>query len=333
VDPVVNERLLKDFTGENDGFVQVGPKKYVFPSTFRKHAENLYNFKARSNDIWIASFARAGTTLTQELVWLVANDLDYETAQREFLTKRSPMLEYCIHMHDKTTQMFLDENKGNAKHQEIIKSLSNPGYEFISNISGQRFIKTHLPFSLLPPSVMNEQAKVIYVARNPKDLIVSYYHLCRAVRFIGYDNDFETFLEYFENDLVVWSPYWEHVKEYWNHRHDPNFLFLFYEEMTKDLPAVIAKVAKFLNKEMNEKQIMKLTDHLNIENFRKNPSVNRQHIRGMGFYNTNEPPFVRKGISSGTGWPKEYTPQLIERIENWIAKNLADTTLRFPELS
>lgn len=84
---------------------------------------------------------------------------------------------------------------------------------------------------------------------------------------------------------------------------------------------------------MNEKQIMKLTDHLNIENFRKNPSVNRQHIRGMGFYNTNEPPFVRKGISSENGWPKEYTPQLIERIEKWIAKNLADTTLRFPEFS
>lgn len=104
-------------------------------------------------------------------------------------------------MHDKTTQMFLEENEGNAKHQEIIKSLSNPGYEFIANISGKRCIKTHLPFSLLPPSVMSQQAKIVYIARNPKDVLVSYYHLCRAVRFIGYNNDFETFWEYFENDL------------------------------------------------------------------------------------------------------------------------------------
>lgn len=104
-------------------------------------------------------------------------------------------------MHDKTKEMFLNEHESNEKNQEMIKTISIPGYEFIPNISEARFIKTHLPFSLMPPSVMNEQAKIVYVARNPKDVIVSYYHLSRLYRTTGYVNDFNTFWEYFENDL------------------------------------------------------------------------------------------------------------------------------------
>lgn len=79
--------------GEKDGFVQVGPKRYLFPGTFKKHAEHFYNFKAREDDIWVATYPRSGTTWTQELVWMIANDLDYEGAQRDFLTKRSPFFE------------------------------------------------------------------------------------------------------------------------------------------------------------------------------------------------------------------------------------------------
>ena len=38
----------------------------------------------------------------------------------------------------------------------------------LKNAKDPRFIKTHLPLSLLPDDLL-EKAKVIYVARNPKD--------------------------------------------------------------------------------------------------------------------------------------------------------------------
>lgn len=104
-------------------------------------------------------------------------------------------------MHDKTKEMFIEEHEGIAENQNMIRAISVPGYEFIPHIMEQRFIKTHLPFSLMPPSIMNEKAKIIYVARNPKDVIVSYYHLSRLYRTTGYVNDFETFWDYFEKDL------------------------------------------------------------------------------------------------------------------------------------
>lgn len=88
--------FFRNLAGEKDGFVQVGPKKFLFPGTFKKHADHFYNFKARADDIWIATYPRSGTTWTQELTWMIANDLDYDGAQRDFLTKRSPFFEYDI---------------------------------------------------------------------------------------------------------------------------------------------------------------------------------------------------------------------------------------------
>lgn len=79
--------------GEKDGFVKVGPSEYLFPNVFAKHAQRLYNFQARPDDVWISTHPRSGTTLTQEMVWLIVNNFDYDRAQCEKLGKRSPFFE------------------------------------------------------------------------------------------------------------------------------------------------------------------------------------------------------------------------------------------------
>lgn len=66
-----------------------------------------------------------------------------------------------------------------------------------------RFIKTHFPFQLLPPSVMEQNCKVIYVARNPLDVAVSYYHQNRLLRTQGFQRDFKTYWNYFEKGLSM----------------------------------------------------------------------------------------------------------------------------------
>jgi hypothetical protein len=98
-------------------------------------------------------------------------------------------------------EIFLDENKDEQWKMEFIEAIATPGYEFFPQMTQQRFIKTHLPFKLLPPSIKENNAKVVYVARNPKDVVVSYFHLNKLYRTQGFVNDFETFFEYFTNDL------------------------------------------------------------------------------------------------------------------------------------
>lgn len=103
-------------------------------------------------------------------------------------------------MHEQMKATFLAENEEQWK-KDFIEMASTPGFKFFPQMSQQRFIKTHLPFKILPPSIMDKRAKVVYVARHPRDVVVSYYHLNKLYRTQGYVNDFETFFEYFMKDL------------------------------------------------------------------------------------------------------------------------------------
>ena len=64
--------------------------------------------------------------------------------------------------------------------------------EMLKDQDERRFIKTHLPLSLLPPSLLST-AKVIYVARNPKDAMVSFYYHHRLIKSHGFVGDLPTF--------------------------------------------------------------------------------------------------------------------------------------------
>lgn len=84
---------------------------------------------------------------------------------------------------------------------------------------------------------------------------------------------------------------------------------------------------------MNEEQVATLANYLSIENFRNNPAVNQHELREIGILNATEPSFVRNGKSTLNGWQKEYTADIVSRVESWIAENLTDTSLRFPSFT
>lgn len=125
-----------------------------------------------------------------------------------------------------------------------------------------------------------------------------------------------------------WMPYWAHIKEGWANRHQPNVLFMFYEDMNKDLPSTIRKVATFLGKTIDNEQVEKLTSYLSIENFRNNPAVNSCELKEVGVLKSGEQGFVRNGKVGG--FNAEFTDELNERADRWIEENLNDTDLRFP---
>ncbi|XP_022188003.2 LOW QUALITY PROTEIN: sulfotransferase 1C4 [Nilaparvata lugens] len=328
LDDELNRQLLRDFLGERTGFLQVGPEKYFFPQKFAAEAPHLYNFKVRSDDTWVVTFPRSGTTWTQELVWLLSNNLDFEKASSIPLAERFPFFEFSVFMHEDVKKEFLKENEGNDEKQKKIEEISRPVYEILNSLEGPRFIKTHLPFSLLPPNLLDSGCKVIYVARNPKDVAVSFYHLNRLFKTQGFIGDFAKYWDYFERNLSAWAPYWSHVLEGWNRRNHPNVLFLFYEQMNTALREIIDKVSNFLEKPVTEEQTEQLMNYLDIRNFKNNPAVNFDFLKEVGILNSGEQGFVRKGKNNG--WSEEFTPDLIERADKWIKDNLERTDLRFP---
>jgi len=164
-----------------------------------KHIQNL---KLRQGDVIVASFPKAGkreilfilwlvwmvgdthlklmhiisiswlfvgTTWVQEIVYLLQTDLDFEKAGEKVLETRSPFLEYPY-----------------------------PGLDFVEKMESPRILKTHLPFGYLPENLGD--GKIIYVARNPKDVVVSYYHFAKMFTPLGFVGSFDDFLGLFERD-------------------------------------------------------------------------------------------------------------------------------------
>ncbi|XP_014244191.1 sulfotransferase 1C4-like [Cimex lectularius] len=326
VEEQLNKQLMDDFKGERNGFCQVGPKKWFLPVQYKDHADKYYNFKLREDDLWIVTYPRSGTTFTQELLWLVNNDCDFEKAKNTVLIERFPFFEFNV-LHSK---QFTDEIiELNGRKEEVIKELERrhiPGYVFGEEMASPRHLKTHLPLSLLPPKLL-DTCKVVYVARNAKDVAISYFHHNRLFTAHDFSGDFDKYWDYFEKDLLLYSPYLDHIKEGWSQKDHPNLLFLFYEDLIYDLEGCIRKIAAFLNKSISDEQIEKLKKHLHIDNFRNVPIMKNVKIDGL--VNSGAEGFIRRGKVGGN---KEYATNadLDSRADKWVENNLPKTGVKFP---
>lgn len=97
LDEEKTKKMLRVFKGERTGWVRVGDKGWFFPHKYLEQGEGFLKFKARPDDTWVVSYPRSGTTWTQELVWLLANNLDFNKAGKIFLADRFPFLEYVLY--------------------------------------------------------------------------------------------------------------------------------------------------------------------------------------------------------------------------------------------
>lgn len=67
---------------------------------------------------------------------------------------------FPIFLHDDVKKELLELNKDSPENQSILEAISQHSFESFQEITTRRFIKTHFPFSLLPPSVLENGAKV-----------------------------------------------------------------------------------------------------------------------------------------------------------------------------
>ncbi|XP_077357135.1 sulfotransferase 4A1 isoform X4 [Festucalex cinctus] len=187
------------------------------PPFCRGKMEEIANFSLRGSDIWIITYPKSGTSLLQEVVYLVSQGADPDEIGLMNIDEQLPVLEY-----------------------------PQPGLDIIKELTSPRLIKSHLPYRFLPTGMHDGEAKIIYMARNPKDLVVSYFEFHRSLRTMSYRGTFQEFCQRFMNDKLGYGSWFEHVLGFWEHRMDSNVLFLKYEDMYKDLGALVEQLAWFL---------------------------------------------------------------------------------------
>ncbi|CAL4120989.1 unnamed protein product, partial [Meganyctiphanes norvegica] len=303
----LSDKLRKSLTAYED-FVVVNPGAMVMPHHYQDWHQSYQDFQVQPTDVWVASYPKAGTTWTQEMVWCILNKLDFEGAKAKLMI-RFPFFEWET-LIPKELPEGLDANDPCAPGQQwrIINSMPSP-----------RTIKTHLHMPLLPSSMQKDKPKIIYVTRDPRDVCTSYYY--HSIKLDGYQGEFSEFVDFFLGDTLPWSPFWSNVLGYWAKRHEDNVLFIRYEEMKEDLSVVIKRVSKFLSVELNPKEIETLEAHLSFSSMSKNKAVNNESIIRVENNGKEESTkFMRKGQVGD--WKNHLTKEQQNAFKEWTIKHL-----------
>lgn len=112
-------------------------------------------------------------------------------------------------------------------------------------------------------------------------------------------------------------------------RHEPNVLFLKYEEMKKDLESTIHKCAKFLGVEdsLTDMDVVRMCDHLKFDRMQNNPAVNIGTYLPLNGDKEKSVQFIRKGQIGD--WKNYMSSELSARFDEWTRKNTEGTGLDF----
>ncbi|NXE27918.1 ST1C1 Sulfotransferase, partial [Ardeotis kori] len=267
--------------------------------------DQVWKFKARPDDLLIATYAKAGTTWTQEIVDMIQQNGDVEKCRRNTTYRRHPFLEWTIQ--DCPTE--------NYSGLELAEAMPSP-----------RTIKTHLPVQLVPPSFWEQNCKMIYVARNAKDNLVSYYHFHRMNKGLPDPGTWEEFIEKFMTGKVLWGSWYDHVKGWWKAKDKHRILYLFYEDMKENPKQEIQKILKFLEKDVNQELLNKILHNTSFEIMKENPMTNYTK-EFLGIMDHSISPFMRKGAVGD--WKNYFTVAQNKKFDEDYKKKMADTSLVF----
>lgn len=219
--------------------------KWCVPSKFEHFAERIQNFKIRPDDVWLVGYLKSGTTWVQNIIWQLKNNLDYSASTLEYTH--------------------------NLIERSVYHSATFDQFDHYDSMPSPRLFKSHLPVYLLPKELWTVRPKIIYTARNPKDIAVSLSHFANAL----YESTVskEVIFDAFLSELIHLSPVHSHVLSFWELRNLDHVLFLKYEDLLTDQFNGVKQISKFLECSYSDKDLTNLVDHLSFNKMKDRVSM------------------------------------------------------------
>lgn len=264
--------------------------------------EAVWAFRPDPSDLLIATYPKAGTTWTQEIVDLLLNNGDAEFCKRAPTPVRSPFLE--------------------INSPPPIPS----GLDLLKNMDPPRIIKTHLPFQLVPLGFWENKCKAIYVARNAKDNLVSYYHFDCMNLTQPEPGPWDGYIHKFMRGDLGWGSWYDHVKGYWEKREKKNILYLFYEDMKENPRREVERIMRYLDLSLSDEVITRIVELTSFKKMKENPMANYSCIPDNVF-DQSISPFMRKGEVGD--WTNHFTPEQSKMFDEDYEKQMKDSNIPF----
>jgi aryl sulfotransferase len=239
------------------------------------------DFQFRDDDVVIATYAKSGTTWTQQIVgqillgpdpWLPVADM-------------SPWLDMRVP----------------PKHEKLAAVEAQPH---------RRFVKTHLPVDALQ---FSDRAKYIYIARDGRDVVWSMYnhHANANAKWYEVLNDSpgrigppidpppgdicQYFREWLEGDGYPFWPFWENIRSWWEIRHLPNVMLLHFVDLKRDMGGKMREIADFLGARVEPGRWPEIEQYCSFDWMKANAT----HVTPLGgiVWDGGAETFINKGVN------------------------------------
>lgn len=137
--------------------------------------------------------------------------------------------------------------------------------------------------------------KVIYLVRDPRDIVISYYH-----HYLKYFDIRTPFNEFFEEFIKgdVWPGKWDAQIESWlvNQKKIRNgFLLVKYEALLEKPSKEVQRLVNFLNLTRTEKDMKEAINWASFDNMKALEQKQKVHLNGNSPYVNKSMPFLREG--------------------------------------
>lgn len=255
-------------------------------------------YAARPGDVFVATYPKCGTTWVQYIVYLLLHEAKPLPAE--------------------------------GRLTDVFPHLEEVGREVVAALPEPRLIKTHLPLERTP---WHDEAKYLFVVRNPFDCAVSFFHHTRGfVRHYDFaDGTWDTFFECFLAGEVDFGDYFDHLLSWWPRRDAPNVLLLTYERLASAPEEGIRRIAAFLGGRAaalaaEPALLERVVRQSSFEGMRADQD------RWSSRRPANMPAFVRKGVVGD--WRGIFSPAQARRLAEKLTRRTAGTGIEhlWPEL-
>ncbi|XP_006026214.1 amine sulfotransferase-like [Alligator sinensis] len=267
-------------------------KKLVTPD----YLETMEDFETRDGDVFIITYPKSGTLWTQHILALIHYEGHRNGTENTETRQQIP---------------FFDYNTCNLD---------------FTQWPSPRMFCAHLPYYLVPKTLRNQKGKIIYVYRNPKDVLVSFFHFSKVLVGLGESPDLEHFLERFLSGNVTASSWFDHVRGWYMHKDEFNILFLSYEEMIKDLRTAVLKICNLVGKQLSDQEVDIVVDWATFKNMKADLRANYESLPEV-FLKKGQGHFLRKGTTGD--WKNIMTVAQSERFDKIFQEKMKDLPYKF----